>query len=126
MSEMQQRDTDPTLRLWAGGGIGHFQGVQWKLADLSTEAAAAELLTYRAAWSHEGGPEDFRRYAAMCKLFSAKMARAHCAEAVQVMGAMGLEETSYPAKYYRDAKVMEVCQGTSEQQKLALIEELAI
>lgn len=109
-----------------GQKLSQFQAIQWKLADMSTEAAASRLLTYRAAWSKDAKPEDFKRNAAMCKVFASKAARVHSAEAVQIMGSFGISEDSAVERFYRDAKVMEVLGGTSEAQKLELVKELGV
>lgn len=109
-----------------GKPIAQFQGVQWKIADMSMESAAARLLTYRAAWSQEGCPEEFSKHAAMCKLFSSKVARFHSGEAIQVMGTRGISEESPLERFYRDAKLMEICQGTSEIQKVIIADELKV
>lgn len=100
-----------------GDNIGKLQAIQWKLADMSTESAAARLLTYRAGWSKDGSPEDFRNFAAMCKFFAARAARIHSSEAVQIFGALGLSDDEPIEKMYRDAKAMEIAEGTSEIQK---------
>ena len=109
-----------------GRQIGQFQAIQWKLADMDTEHAAAQLMTYRAAWSKDEDPGQFRRNAAMCKWFATRAARFHSGEAVQILGASGVSSESPLERFYRDAKVMEICQGTSELQKLMLVEELGI
>lgn len=109
-----------------GEPIANFQAIQWKLADISAESRAARLLTYRAAWSKDESPEEFRRDAAMCKSFATKTARNHSGEALQILGAAGLSSDSPLERFYRDAKVMEVCEGTSEYQKVLLTQELGI
>lgn len=109
-----------------GSTIGQFQGIQWKLADMGTEGEAARLHVMRAAWSLEDEPETFSKNAAMCKWFAAKVARHHSGEALQVMGASGLMEENKVEKLYRDAKAMEICLGTSEAQKLQLVDLLEI
>jgi alkylation response protein AidB-like acyl-CoA dehydrogenase len=109
-----------------GEPIANFQAIQWKLADISAESRAARLLTYRAAWSKDEGPEEFRRDAAMCKSFAAKVARTSSGEALQVLGAAGLSTDSPLERFYRDAKVMEISEGTSEYQKVLLTHELGI
>lgn len=109
-----------------GVNIGQFQGVQWKLADMAVEASGARLQTYRAAWAHDEDQENFGKYAAMCKLFAARAARIHTGEAVQVMGAAGISADSPLERFYRDAKTMEVAMGTSEFQKMLLVEDLDI
>lgn len=109
-----------------GTTIGQFQGIQWKLADMGTEGEAARMHVMRAAWSLDGEPETFSKNAAMCKWFAAKVARFHSGEAIQVMGASGLMENGKVEKLYRDAKAMEICLGTSEAQKMQLVDLLEI
>ncbi len=109
-----------------GTTIGQFQGVQWKLADLECDRVGARLLVQRAAWSLHGEPGLFRQYASMCKFFAARAARLHSGEALQIMGAAGLEANSLTARFYNDAKMMEVAEGTSEFQKMLLVKELNI
>lgn len=100
-----------------GQTIGKFQAIQWKLADMSTETSAAKLLTYRAAWSKDEAPDEFLKFAAMCKLFAAHVARLYSGEAAQIYGTLGISEEEPMEKLYRDAKVIEVMEGTSEIQK---------
>ncbi|MDX2106487.1 MAG: acyl-CoA dehydrogenase family protein [Candidatus Melainabacteria bacterium] len=100
-----------------GQTIGKFQAIQWKLADMSTETSAAKLLTYRAAWSKDEDPDDFLKFAAMCKLFAARVARLYSGEAAQIYGTLGISEEEPMEKLYRDAKVIEVLEGTQEIQK---------
>jgi alkylation response protein AidB-like acyl-CoA dehydrogenase len=107
-----------------GSNIGKLQAIQWKLADMSTESAAARLLTYRAGWSKDGAPEEFRKCAAMCKYFAAKTARVHSSEAVQIFGALGLSDDEPIEKMYRDAKTMEIAEGTSEIQKNVVAQQV--
>ncbi len=109
-----------------GKNIGAFQGIQWKLADMSTDVAAARMLALRAAWAFDEAAEDFRKYAAMAKLLTSKTARFQTGEAIQVMGASGIVEDSPAERFYRDAKMMEICQGTSELQKVVIAEELKV
>ncbi len=100
-----------------GSTIGKFQAIQWKLADMSVDSAAARLMTYRAAWSKDENPDQFPKYAAMCKLYAARGARLHSAEAVQIFGVLGLSDDEPVEKLYRDAKALEIVEGTSEIQK---------
>jgi alkylation response protein AidB-like acyl-CoA dehydrogenase len=109
-----------------GEPIGQFQAVQWKIADMSVETACAQLLLYRAAWSKDESAHDFRRFAAMCKVFASKVARVHSGEALQILGSTGLIADSPVERFYRDAKVMEIVEGTSEFQKMILTRELGI
>jgi len=100
-----------------GQKIGKFQAIQWKLADMSTETSAARLLTYRAAWSKDDAPDEFLKFAAMCKMFAARVARLYSGEAAQIYGTLGISEEEPMEKLYRDAKVIEVLEGTQEIQK---------
>lgn len=109
-----------------GVNIGQFQGIQWKLADMATECAGARLQVYRAAWALDENPKDLRLYSAMCKWFAARAARIHSGEALQVLGSFGISEDSPLERFYRDAKVMEIAQGTAEFQKMTIVKQLDI
>ncbi len=109
-----------------GVNIGQFQGIQWKLADMGTECAGARLQVYRAAWAVDENAKDLRLYSAMCKWFAARVARIHSGEALQVMGSFGISEDSPVERFYRDAKVMEIAQGTAEFQKMTIVKQLDI
>lgn len=109
-----------------GQPISKFQGIQWKLADLSMDRAAAQLLTYRAAWSKDGEPAKFHQYSAMAKMFAAKVARYHSSEAVQIFGVLGASPEADVERLYRDAKLTEIFEGTSEYQKVIIKEELGV
>jgi alkylation response protein AidB-like acyl-CoA dehydrogenase len=102
-----------------GRRIGDFQAVQWKLADMSTEIDAARLLVYRAAWLKEQG-EPHTEAGAKAKLFASEMARRQTAEAIQVLGGYGYTKEFPVERYYRDAKVTEIYEGTSEIQRLVI------
>jgi alkylation response protein AidB-like acyl-CoA dehydrogenase len=109
-----------------GQSIGNLQAIQWKLADISLDSRASRLLTYRAAWSKDNDAAAFRKNAAMAKAMSARTARLQSAEALQVMGAEGISADSPLERFYRDSKVMEIVEGTSEYQKVLLTKELGI
>jgi alkylation response protein AidB-like acyl-CoA dehydrogenase len=102
-----------------GRRIGDFQAIQWKLADMTTEIDAARLLTYRAAWlKQQGRPHTTE--GAKAKLFASEMARRQTAEAIQVLGGYGYTKEFPVERYYRDAKVTEIYEGTSEIQRLVI------
>ena len=102
-----------------GRRIGDFQAIQWKLADMATEIDAARLLTYRAAWlKQEGRPHAAD--GAKAKLFASEMARRQTAEAIQILGGYGYTREFPVERYYRDAKVTEIYEGTSEIQRLVI------
>jgi alkylation response protein AidB-like acyl-CoA dehydrogenase len=102
-----------------GKRIADFQAIQWKLADMATEIDAARLLVYRAAWlKQEGRPHT--EEGAKAKLFASEMARRQTAEAIQVLGGYGYTKEFPAERYYRDAKITEIYEGTSEIQRLVI------
>ena len=102
-----------------GRRIGDFQAIQWKLADMATEIDAARLLTYRAAWlKQEGRPHTAE--GAKAKLFASEMARRQTAEAIQILGGVGYTKEFPVERFYRDAKITEIYEGTSEIQRLVI------
>jgi alkylation response protein AidB-like acyl-CoA dehydrogenase len=108
-----------TERRAFGHRIAHFQAIQQKLADMSTEIDAARLLTYRAAWlKQEGRPHT--EEGAKAKLFASEMARRQTAEAIQILGGYGYTKEFPVERYYRDAKITEIYEGTSEIQRLVI------
>jgi alkylation response protein AidB-like acyl-CoA dehydrogenase len=102
-----------------GRRIGEFQAIQWKLADMATEIDAARLLTYRAAWLKERG-EPHGEAGAKAKLFASETARRQTAEAIQILGGYGYTKEFPVERYYRDAKITEIYEGTSEIQRLVI------
>ena len=102
-----------------GKPIADFQAIQWKLADMATEIDAARLLVYRAAWlKQEGRPHT--EEGAKAKLFASEMARRQTAEAIQILGGYGYTKEFPVERYYRDAKITEIYEGTSEIQRLVI------
>jgi alkylation response protein AidB-like acyl-CoA dehydrogenase len=102
-----------------GKRIADFQAVQWKLADMSTEIDAARLLVHRAAWLKEQG-EPHAEAGAKAKLFASEMARRQTAEAIQILGGYGYTKEFPVERYYRDAKITEIYEGTSEIQRIVI------
>jgi alkylation response protein AidB-like acyl-CoA dehydrogenase len=102
-----------------GRRIGDFQAIQWKLADMATEIDAARLLTYRAAWlKQEGRPHTAE--GAKAKLYASEVARRQTAEAIQVLGGYGYTKEFPVERFYRDAKITEIYEGTNEIQRLVI------
>ena len=102
-----------------GKRIAEFQAIQWKLADMATEIDAARLLVYRAAWlKQEGRPHT--EEGAKAKLFASEMARRQTGEAIQILGGYGYTKDFPVERYYRDAKITEIYEGTSEIQRLVI------
>ncbi|MFB5662779.1 acyl-CoA dehydrogenase [Alteribacillus sp. HJP-4] len=102
-----------------GRSIGSQQGISFKLADIATNVEAAKLLTYRAAHLRSNNI-DCTKEASMAKLFASKTAMDAAIEAVQVFGGYGYTK-EYPAeRFFRDAKVCEIYEGTSEIQRIVI------
>jgi alkylation response protein AidB-like acyl-CoA dehydrogenase len=102
-----------------GHRIADFQAIQWKLADMSMEIDAARLLVYRAAWLKEQG-EPHTEAGAKAKLYTSEMARRQTGEAIQILGGYGYTKEFPVERYYRDAKITEIYEGTSEIQRLVI------
>jgi butyryl-CoA dehydrogenase len=106
-----------------GGPIARFQAIQHKLAEMQTEIEAARALTWRAARLKEAGrPHTVE--GAQAKLFASSVARRQTGEAIQVLGGYGYTKEFPVERYYRDAKVTEIYEGTSEIQKLVIARAL--
>jgi alkylation response protein AidB-like acyl-CoA dehydrogenase len=102
-----------------GKRLTEFQAVQFKLADMATEIDAARLLTHRAAWLKEQGLPH-KEEGAKAKLFASEMARRQTGEAIQILGGYGYTKEFPVERYYRDAKITEIYEGTSEVQRLVI------
>jgi alkylation response protein AidB-like acyl-CoA dehydrogenase len=106
-----------------GEPIVNFQAIQWMLADMATQIDAARLLTYRAAYRHDHGL-PFIKEAAMAKMFASEVAAFVTAKALQIHGGYGYT-TDYPLeRYFRDAKITEIYEGTSEIMRLTIARSL--
>jgi alkylation response protein AidB-like acyl-CoA dehydrogenase len=102
-----------------GKPIGEHQAIQHKLADMAMEIDAARLLVYRAAWLKDRG-EPVSEAGAKAKLFASEMARRQTAEAIQILGGYGYTKEFPVERYYRDAKITEIYEGTSEIQRIVI------
>jgi len=106
-----------------GKKIGQFQGTSFKLADMKTRIEAARLLIYQAALAKEEYKKSGKRYtleAAMAKLFASETAMFCAHHAVQIHGGMGYSKEYPVERYFRDAKITEIYEGTSEIQRLVI------
>ncbi|HET6895678.1 MAG TPA: acyl-CoA dehydrogenase family protein [Candidatus Baltobacteraceae bacterium] len=102
-----------------GKPIGAFEGISFKIAQMATDLDAARLLTYRAAALYDAG-KPFAVEASKAKYFASTAARKHAAEALQIHGGYGYT-TEFPVeRYYRDAKITEIYEGTSEIQQIII------
>jgi hypothetical protein len=106
-----------------GRPISEHQAIQWKLADMATEIAAARLLTHRAAWKKSRG-EPLTLAASEAKYFASETAVRAANEAVQIHGGYGFIKEFPVEKFYRDVKLMTIGEGTSEVQKMVIARNL--
>jgi butyryl-CoA dehydrogenase/short/branched chain acyl-CoA dehydrogenase len=106
-----------------GKSIAEFQAVQFALAQMATEIEAAKLLVYNAARLKDAG-KSYVREAAMCKLFASQVAERVASQCVEIFGGNGFVR-DYPAeKYYRDAKIGKIYEGTSNMQLMTIAKQL--
>jgi short-chain 2-methylacyl-CoA dehydrogenase len=112
-----------TERRAFGRPISKFQAIQAKLADLATEIAAARLLTYHAAWLKDEG-RPFSLVAAQAKLKTGRLAVRAADEAVQIHGGYGYIEEYPICRFYRDAKILTIGEGTDEVQQMVIARAL--
>jgi butyryl-CoA dehydrogenase len=108
-----------------GKPIGANQAVAFKCADLAVLAANARLLTYDAAWRRDTG-RPFKQAAAMAKLYATEGAVTATREATQIFGGYGFIDETPVSRFYRDAKILEIGEGTSEIQRLVIARELGL
>ncbi len=106
-----------------GKSISKFQAIQAKLADISTEIEAARLLTYKAAWLKDQG-RNFGLVAAQAKLKTGRLAVKAADEAVQIHGGYGYIEEYPVCRFYRDAKILTIGEGTDEVQQMVIARAL--
>jgi short-chain 2-methylacyl-CoA dehydrogenase len=106
-----------------GKAISQFQTIQAKLADISTEIEAARLLTYKAAWLKDEG-RNFTLTAAQAKLKTGRLAVRAAEEAVQIHGGYGYMEEYPVCRFYRDAKILTIGEGTDEVQQMVIARAL--
>lgn len=108
-----------------GQKIGEFQAIEHKLAEMATNIEAARSLTYRAASQVENGDDDLAaKFASMAKLFAAEHAVDVADEAIQVHGGAGYVSDHPVERYYRDARITKIYEGTSEIQKNIIADRL--
>jgi len=108
-----------------GRPIGAFQSIQAKIADMKVAAETARLATYRAAWFRDRG-RTYKAEAALAKLYASEAAVTAAREAVQVHGGYGYMEELPVARFYRDSKVLEIGEGTSEIMRWIIARDLGL
>jgi alkylation response protein AidB-like acyl-CoA dehydrogenase len=102
-----------------GAAIASHQSIGFRLADTSTEVEAARLLLHKAAWLADQG-QPFRTEAARAKVYASELAMKASTLAIQVFGGYGYMMDSPVQRYFRDAKLTEIYEGTSEVQRLVI------
>ena len=106
-----------------GQPISGFQAIQWMLADMATQIDAARLLTYRAACLQDDN-QPFVKEAAMAKVFAAETAMSVTTKAIQIYGGYGYSKEYPLERYFRDAKITEIYEGTSEMQRMTIARQI--
>ncbi len=106
-----------------GRHLSKFQAIQFKLADMDTEIELARLMYYKAAWLHMQG-KPFSREASMAKLFASETAKRAADQAVQIHGGYGFMDEYPVSRYWRNVKVNEIGEGTSEVQRMVIAKHL--
>jgi short/branched chain acyl-CoA dehydrogenase len=108
-----------------GHHLGHYQAIQFKIADMETRAYTARLAWYDAAARLVAG-EPFKRQAAIAKLVGSNAAMDNARDATQIFGGYGFMNEFPVARFYRDAKVLEIGEGTSEVQRMVIARQLGL
>jgi alkylation response protein AidB-like acyl-CoA dehydrogenase len=108
-----------------GRPIGGFQAIQFKLADMATKTELARTAYYRAAWLQAQG-RPYKKEAAMAKLYSSQIAVDVAREAVQIHGGYGYIEEFPVCRHFRDSKILEIGEGTSEVMRILIARELGL
>ena len=106
-----------------GKYVSQFQSIGFKLADMATKIEASKLLVYHAAWLKDQG-KDVTKEAAMAKLFASETAMSVATEAIQIHGGYGYVKDYDVERFFRDAKILEIGEGTSEIQRLIISREI--
>ena len=106
-----------------GKEINKFQSIGFKLSDMATQIEAAKLLTFHAAWKKDNG-HDIIKEAAMAKLFASEAAMKITTDAIQIHGGYGYVKDYDVERYFRDAKILEIGEGTSEVQRLIILKQI--
>ncbi len=110
-------------RVQFGQPIGRFQGIQWKLADMKCDIESARMLTYKSAFKCDQG-EEYGMESSMAKLVASETAMKAAHSAVQIHGGYGLMKAYDVERYFRDAKMGEIYEGTSEIQRMVIANNL--
>jgi alkylation response protein AidB-like acyl-CoA dehydrogenase len=111
------------IREQFGQPISNFQAIQWMLADIATEIEAARLLVYKAAYLKDRG-KRYKKEASMCKLYASEVGMRAATKAIQIHGGYGYTKDYPVERMFRDVKLCEIGEGTSEIQRLVIAREI--
>ena len=106
-----------------GKPIAEFQAIAFKIAEMATELEAARLMTYKAAWLKDQG-EDYKMASSMAKLYASEASIRITNEALQIHGGYGYVRDFNVERYYRDARITTIYEGTSEAQKIVISRDI--
>ncbi|MET3699268.1 alkylation response protein AidB-like acyl-CoA dehydrogenase [Bacillus oleivorans] len=106
-----------------GRSLSHFQAIQFKLADMAMKIELARNMVYKAAWLKDQG-KPFSKEASMCKLYASEICMEVTSQAVQIHGGNGYMKDYHVERYMRDAKLLEIGEGTSEVQRIVIAREI--
>ncbi|KKI90303.1 acyl-CoA dehydrogenase [Bacillus sp. SA1-12] len=106
-----------------GKSISAFQAIQFKLADMAMNIELARNMVYKAAWLKDQG-KKFKKEAAIAKLFASEMCMKVCDQAVQIHGGYGYMKEYQVERFFRDAKLLEIGEGTSEVQRMVIAKQI--
>ncbi|MCR8978964.1 acyl-CoA dehydrogenase family protein [Brevibacillus laterosporus] len=107
-----------------GSSLSHFQMIQQKLADMATQIELARTLVYKAAWLKDQG-RKFTKEAAMAKLYASEVAMSATHQAIQIHGGYGYMKDYHVERYFRDARLLEIGEGTSEILRMVIAREVS-
>jgi acyl-CoA dehydrogenase len=107
-----------------GRELAHFQGIQFKLADMATELEASRLLVYQAAWVNDQGLDGVKQKSSMAKLYATEAAQRIVDQALQIHGGTGVVVGTPVEQLYRDVRALRLYEGTSEIQKIVVARTL--
>jgi len=111
-------------RVQFGQPISQFQGIQFMLADMATEIEMAKTMLFRVAWMKESGEKRYTRQAAMLKLFASEMSHRVCHKSLQIHGGYGYMKEYKIERLYRDQRITEIYEGTSEIQRYVIARDI--
>jgi len=111
-------------RVQFGKPLAEFEVLQFMLADMAVDVEVAKWMLYRAAWMKDSGVKRFTKESAICKLFASEMSHRVCHKALQIHGGYGFMKDYKVERLYRDQRITEIYEGTSEIQRLVIARSL--